>query len=76
MTIHTKFQPGDRVASVAKVTGVWQSGLGTVTSITITIPGNTSYLIDADSGPDVTRQEAFTFYTLAEATAFAAALNA
>ncbi len=76
MTIHTKFGPGDRVASVAKAAGVWQAGMGTVTSLTITVPGSTSYLIDADVGPDVTRQEAFVYYTLAEATAFAAALNA
>ena len=76
MTLHTKFEPGSRVASVAKVGGTWQAGMGTVTSLTVTVPGNVSYAIDADVGPDVTRQEAFVYFTLAEATAFAAALNA
>ena len=77
MTFHTKFAPGDRVFSVAKVAGTWQSGGGNVISVTITTPPtDVSYLIDADTGPNVTRIEAFTYFTLAEATAFAAALNA
>jgi hypothetical protein len=79
MTIFTKFEPGSRVFSVAKSGGSWVAGAGTVTSITIAVTSGgatISYLIDADVGPDVTRKENFVSYTLAEAQALAADLNA
>jgi hypothetical protein len=79
MNIYTKFEPGSRVYSVAKAAGAWQAGPGTVTSITITVTttgATISYLIDADTGPDVTRKENFVSFTLAEAQALAADLNA
>lgn len=76
MNIHTKFQPGDRVFSVSKVAGNWVAGGGYVVSLTITVPGTTVYLIDADSGPDVSRKEFLCYTNLVDAQDLAATLNA